>query len=165
MGRRERPMLHLWTCCWAYLVDPPSGEDHARHHRLAGGLLDDQAKSRLGGREHDLDAVAWAREVTNRGAGEILLTSMDADGTCGGYDLELTRAVSDASPVPVIASGGAGELDHLAHALDAGADAVLCASIFHYDRHTVADAKAHLAAAAMPVRASTAVLASPQKIS
>jgi imidazole glycerol-phosphate synthase subunit HisF len=98
------------------------------------------------------DAVAWAREGVERGAGEILLTSMDRDGTSDGYDLALTAAVSDAVDVPVIASGGAGELDHLAQALRAGADAVLCASIFHYKRHTVAQAKAHLAAAGIPVR-------------
>jgi cyclase len=98
------------------------------------------------------DVVAWAIEAVERGAGEILLTSMDRDGTSEGYDLELTRAVSEAVTVPVIASGGAGELDHLAAALRAGADAVLCASIFHYGRHTVAEAKAHLAAAGIPVR-------------
>jgi len=98
------------------------------------------------------DVVGWAREAVARGAGEILLTSMDRDGTSDGYDLPLTRAVSDAVSVPVIASGGAGELDHLTQALNAGADAVLCASIFHYGRFTVADAKAHLAAAGVPVR-------------
>jgi len=98
------------------------------------------------------DVVAWAKEAVERGAGEILLTSMDRDGTSDGYDLPLTRAVSDAVGVPVIASGGAGELDHLVQALQAGADAVLCASIFHYGRHTVAEAKAHLAAAGIPVR-------------
>lgn len=99
------------------------------------------------------DAVAWAREGAERGAGEILLTSMDRDGTSDGYDLPLTSAVSCAVDVPVIASGGAGELEHLVEALRAGADAVLCASIFHYNRHTVAGAKAHLAAAGIPVRA------------
>jgi cyclase len=98
------------------------------------------------------DAVAWAREGTQRGAGEILLTSMDRDGTNAGYDLVLTRAVTDATGVPVIASGGAGELDHLVEALRAGADAVLCASIFHYGRYTVGDVKEHLAAAGVPVR-------------
>ncbi|MFL5858623.1 MAG: imidazole glycerol phosphate synthase subunit HisF, partial [Solirubrobacteraceae bacterium] len=98
------------------------------------------------------DAVAWAREGTQRGAGEILLTSMDRDGTNAGYDLALTRAVADATGVPVIASGGAGELDHLVDALHAGADAVLCASIFHYGRYTVGDVKEHLAAAGVPVR-------------
>jgi len=100
------------------------------------------------------DVVAWAREAVQRGAGEILLTSMDRDGTSDGYDLELTRAVSDAVGVPVIASGGAGELEHLVQALQAGADAVLCASIFHYGRYTVAEAKAHLAAAGIAVRQS-----------
>jgi cyclase len=99
------------------------------------------------------DAVVWAREGTERGAGEILLTSMDRDGTNDGYDLALTSAVADAVPVPVIASGGAGTLDHLAEALRAGADAALCASIFHYGQHTVAEAKAHLAAAGIAVRA------------
>jgi imidazole glycerol-phosphate synthase subunit HisF len=98
------------------------------------------------------DAVEWAREGVERGAGEILLTSMDRDGTSDGYDLALTEAVSSAVPVPVIASGGAGELEHLAAALRAGADAVLCASIFHYGRFTIAEAKAHLGAAGIPVR-------------
>ncbi|HXD53312.1 MAG TPA: imidazole glycerol phosphate synthase subunit HisF [Solirubrobacteraceae bacterium] len=98
------------------------------------------------------DAVEWAREGVERGAGEILLTSMDRDGTNDGYDLPLTTAVSETVGVPVIASGGAGELEHLAQALRAGADAVLCASIFHYGQHTIAEAKAHLAAAGIPVR-------------
>ena len=98
------------------------------------------------------DAVKWAREATGRGAGEILLTSMDRDGTSDGYDLALTAAVAGAVGVPVIASGGAGELEHLADALRAGADAALCASIFHYGRHTVAEAKEHLAAAGIAVR-------------
>ncbi|HEX4806760.1 MAG TPA: imidazole glycerol phosphate synthase subunit HisF [Conexibacter sp.] len=98
------------------------------------------------------DVVAWAREGVARGAGEILLTSMDRDGTNAGYDLELTRAVAEAVDVPVIASGGAGALDDLVDALNAGADAVLCASILHYGHHTVAEIKAHLAAAGVPVR-------------
>jgi imidazole glycerol-phosphate synthase subunit HisF len=98
------------------------------------------------------DVVAWAREGVARGAGEILLTSMDRDGTNAGYDLELTRAVAEAVDVPVIASGGAGELDDLVDALKAGADAVLCASIFHYGHHTVAEVKDHLARAGVPVR-------------
>ena len=99
-----------------------------------------------------LDAVQWARDAVERGAGEILLTSMDRDGTNDGYDLPLTRAVADAVAVPVIASGGAGELDHLVAALQGGADAALCASIFHYGQHTVGEAKAHLSAAGVPVR-------------
>ncbi len=98
------------------------------------------------------DAVQWAREAVERGAGEILLTSMDRDGTSEGYDLELTATVSMAVGVPVIASGGAGELEHLVQALRAGADAVLCASIFHYGRFTVAQAKECLADAGLPVR-------------
>jgi cyclase len=98
------------------------------------------------------DTLAWAREGTDRGAGEILLTSMDRDGTNAGYDLDLTGAVAEATGVPVIASGGAGELDHLVDALRAGADAVLCASIFHYGRYTVGDVKRHLIRAGAPVR-------------
>ncbi|HEV7363912.1 MAG TPA: imidazole glycerol phosphate synthase subunit HisF [Solirubrobacteraceae bacterium] len=98
------------------------------------------------------DAVEWAREGTARGAGEILLTSMDRDGTEDGYDLELTSAVAEAVGVPVIASGGAGELHHLVEALHAGADAVLCASIFHYGRFRVREAKEALAAAGVAVR-------------
>jgi cyclase len=98
------------------------------------------------------DAVQWAAEAVDRGAGEILLTSMDRDGTNAGYDLELTRVVAEAVSVPVIASGGAGELEHLPQAVRAGADAVLCASIFHYGKHTVAEAKEHLARAGVAVR-------------
>jgi cyclase len=98
------------------------------------------------------DVVTWAREGVQRGAGEILLTSMDRDGTNAGYDLALTAAVAGGVTVPVIASGGAGELPHLAEALQAGADAVLCATIFHYGRHTVAEAKAWLARAGVSVR-------------
>ncbi len=98
------------------------------------------------------EAVAWAREASERGAGEVLLTSMDRDGTEDGYDLALTRAVAEAVAVPVIASGGAGELSHLADALRAGADAVLCASIFHYGRFTVRQAKEAIAAAGISVR-------------
>ena len=107
-----------------------------------------------GGRKNTgLDAVAWAREMVARGAGEILLTSMDRDGTRAGFDLELTRAVSDAVTVPVIASGGVGTLDHLADGVQqGGADAVLAASIFHYGDHTVAEAKAVMAARGIPVR-------------
>jgi cyclase len=98
------------------------------------------------------DAVAWAREGSQRGAGEILLTSMDRDGTNAGYDLALTAAVAQAVSVPVIASGGAGELSHLSDAVGAGADAVLCASIFHYGDHTVAEVKEHLARTGVAVR-------------
>jgi len=107
-----------------------------------------------GGRKNTgLDAVAWAREMVARGAGEILLTSMDRDGTRSGFDLELTRAVADAVSVPVIASGGVGTLDHLADGVQqGGADAVLAASIFHYGEHTVGEAKALMAARGIPVR-------------
>jgi cyclase len=108
-----------------------------------------------GGRKRveDRDAVSWAREAVALGAGEVLLTSMDRDGTNDGYDIELTRAVADAVAVPVIASGGAGELGHLSEAIAAGgADAVLCASIFHYGHYRVGEAKERLAADGIPVR-------------
>lgn len=99
------------------------------------------------------DAIAWCREVADRGAGEILLTSMDRDGSGAGYDLAFVRAVVDAVPVPVIASGGVGTLSHLADGLAVGgADAVLAASIFHYGHHTIAEAKAYLADRGLPVR-------------
>ena len=107
-----------------------------------------------GGRKNTgLDAVKWAVEMTQRGAGEILLTSMDRDGTKSGFDLELTRAVSDAVSVPVIASGGVGTLDDLVNGIKIGrADAVLAASIFHYGEFTVGQAKVRMAAAGIPVR-------------
>jgi cyclase len=100
-----------------------------------------------------MDAIAWARQVHGLGAGEILLTSMDRDGTAAGYDVPLNRAVSDAVEVPVIASGGAGNLDHLAQVLKEGrASAVLAASIFHFGTYTVKQAKEHLRSAGLPVR-------------
>jgi cyclase len=106
-----------------------------------------------GRRPTGLDAVAWARRMEEAGAGEILLTSMDRDGTQAGYDLELTRTVVDAVGVPVIASGGVGTLDHIADGLlVAGASAALVASIFHFGTYTIAEAKAHLASRGVPVR-------------
>jgi len=127
--------------CVVLAIDAQANEDGGWRVHVAGGRT---ATSR--------DAVRWAREGVERGAGEILLTSIDRDGTNEGYDLPLTRAVSSEVGVPVIASGGAGELEHLVMALQSGADAVLCASIFHYDQFTVAQAKAHLAAAGIAVR-------------
>jgi imidazole glycerol-phosphate synthase subunit HisF len=101
----------------------------------------------------ELNAVEWAREVARRGAGEILLTSMDADGTKAGYDIALTRAVNEAVNIPVIASGGAGSVDHMVTVLDEGrADAVLAASIFHFGEMTVGDVKTKLAERGIPVR-------------
>jgi cyclase len=107
-----------------------------------------------GGRKNvGLDAVAWATQMAEHGAGEILLTSMDRDGTKSGFDLALTRSVADAVGVPVIASGGVGNLDHLADGVQqGGADAVLAASIFHYGEYTVAQAKALMAQRGIPVR-------------
>ncbi len=100
-----------------------------------------------------LDAVAWARKMEQNGAGEILLTSMDRDGTGAGYNIPLTRAIVDAVRIPVIASGGAGTLDHLvAGVRDGGATAVLVASLFHFGRHSIAEAKHHMTAAGVPMR-------------
>jgi len=132
---------HFGTQCVVLAVDAKaSGAGHWQVHVR-------------GGREAvERDVLAWVREGVERGAGEILLTSMDRDGTTDGYDLALTRAVSEAVGVPVIASGGAGTLDHLVEALEAGADAALCASIFHYGSYTIAEAKRHLAAAGVAVR-------------
>jgi len=100
-----------------------------------------------------IDAVQWSRRMVDYGSGEILLTSMDRDGTKQGFNLPLTRAIADAVPVPVIASGGVGTLDHLVEGITEGhASAVLAASIFHFDTYTIAEAKAHMAAAGIPVR-------------
>src|SRR5690606_35607732 len=106
-----------------------------------------------GRRGTGLDVVEWAQRAEALGAGEILLTSMDRDGTREGFDLVMTRAVADATNVPIIASGGVGTLDHLVEGIvEGGADAVLAASIFHFGEHSVAEAKAHLAAAGVEVR-------------
>jgi cyclase len=119
--------------------------------RVAGG--DYQVFLNGGRTPTERKAVEWAVEAVERGAGEILLTSMDRDGTEDGYELELTRSVADAVDVPVIASGGAGTLDHLVEAIETGgADAVLAASIFHYGTYSIDEAKARLAGAGIPVR-------------
>ena len=121
----------------------------ATRERLGWDVYVNGGRTLVEGRE----AVAWAREATERGAGEVLLTSMDRDGTTDGYDLELTRAVADAVAVPVIASGGAGELEHLVEGVtEGGADAVLAASIFHYGTYTVAEAKRAMREAGIAVR-------------
>jgi cyclase len=106
-----------------------------------------------GGREATgLEAVAWAKRVEELGAGEIVLTSMDADGTKAGYDLPLTKAVAEAVRIPVVASGGAGEPAHLEAAFRAGADAALAASIFHYDEYSIPVTKRYLAERGIPIR-------------
>jgi len=107
-----------------------------------------------GGREPTgIDAIAFAKQVTELGAGEILLTSMDRDGTKQGFNIPLTRAISDAVPIPVIASGGVGTLDHMVEGVrDGHASAVLAASIFHFGTYTIAETKAHMAAAGLPIR-------------
>ena len=128
--------------CVVVAIDAKSNEDMTWNVYINGGRED------VG-----LDVVDWATEVADLGAGEILLTSMDGDGTRNGYDLELTRTVVEAVQVPVIASGGVGTLDHLVNgAIDGGADAVLAASIFHFGEHTVREAKEALLAAGVMVR-------------
>ena len=118
--------------------------------RKAGGW---EVFTHGGRRPTGLDVVDWARRMTAAGAGELLLTSMDRDGTGAGFDLELTRAVADAVTVPVIASGGVGRLEHLVEGIrDGHATAVLAASIFHFGTHSIAEAKAHMAAAGIPMR-------------
>ena len=142
--------------CVVLAIDARREEDLERHRSGAGtarplahyGVYVNGGRTAVG-----RDAVEWAREGVERGAGEILLTSMDRDGTEDGYELDLTRAVSDAVDVPVIASGGAGTLDDLVQAVQrGGADAVLCASIFHYGHHTVREAKERMREAGIPVR-------------
>jgi len=133
---------HFGAQCVVIAID-------ARREETGWGVYVHGGRKRVDGR----DAVSWAREAAERGAGEVLLTSMDRDGTNDGYDIELTRAVADAVTVPVIASGGAGELGHLSEAIaKGGADAVLCASIFHYGSYRVREAKERLAADGIPVR-------------
>ena len=128
--------------CVVIAIDAKKNEDGSYGVFLNGGRV-----------ETGRDAIEWAKEATALGAGEILLTSMDRDGTNIGYELELTRAVARATDVPVIASGGAGELSHLTEAIEEGeADAVLCASIFHYGHYTVEQAKEHMAMHGIPVR-------------
>jgi cyclase len=133
---------HFGAQCVVIAID-------AKRESDGWGVYVNGGRKRVEGR----GAVAWAREAVERGAGEVLLTSMDRDGTNDGYDIELTRAVAEAVPVPVIASGGAGNLAHLSEAISAGkADAVLCASIFHYGAYRVREAKEQLAADGIPVR-------------
>ncbi len=133
---------HFGAQCVVIAID-------AKREGDSWGVYVNGGRKRVEGR----DAVSWAREAVERGAGEVLLTSMDRDGTNDGYDIELTRAVADAVSVPVIASGGAGTLEHLSEAItDGNADAVLCASIFHYGTFTVHEAKEQMAAAGIPVR-------------
>jgi cyclase len=129
--------------CVVFAVDARAREDHEGWEVFVNG----------GRMPTGLDAVEWIRRGVELGAGEILLTSMDRDGTEDGYELALTRAASEAVDVPVIASGGAGNLDHLVDAVEqGGADAVLCASIFHYGQHTVREAKERMRDAGIPVR-------------
>jgi imidazole glycerol-phosphate synthase subunit HisF len=137
---------HFGSQCVVVAVD-------ARRAEAGGGVPSGFEVFTHGGRSGTgLDAVEWARRVESLGAGEILLTSMDRDGTRDGYDLELVAAVSGAVRIPVIASGGAGALEHLDQALAAGAHAVLAASIFHFGEYTLAEARRYLAARGHPVR-------------
>jgi len=131
--------------CIVVAIDAKKMEDGRYIVKSHGG--------REGGRATELEPVSWAEEAARRGAGEILLTAMDADGTKAGYDIDLTRRVADAVPVPVIASGGAGTLEHLRAALQEGhADAALAASIFHFREYTIREAKQFLAEHGVPIR-------------
>jgi cyclase len=123
--------------------------DVKRSDRMPSGFV---VTTHGGRRESDLDALEWCREAVERGAGELLVNSMDADGTLAGFDLELTRRVRDLASVPVIASGGAGKLEHFAPAIEAGADAVLAASVFHDGTFTVGEVKQAIAASGFEVR-------------
>ncbi len=142
--------------CVVLAIDSKWREDVAQSPELATDGARNTMSAEVfvaGGRTPTgVETIGWAAEGVERGAGEILLTSMDRDGTNAGYDLQLTRAVADAVSVPVIASGGAGTLEHLAEALEAGADAALAASIFHYGTYSLAETKAFLADAGIAVR-------------
>jgi cyclase len=128
----------------------------AKRVSMAGEPLRWELSTHGGRNPTGLEAIAYAQEVVRLGAGEILLTSMDRDGTKRGFDLELTRAIADAVSVPVIASGGVGTLDHLVDGVKLGhASAVLAASIFHYGEFSIAEAKRHMAAAGIPMRLDT----------
>ena len=132
--------------CIVVAIDAKRVEDPA----IASGF---EVFTHGGRKPTGIDAVEWAKRMTAAGAGEILLTSMDRDGTKAGYDLKLTRAVADAVTVPIIASGGVGTLDHLVEGVrDGHATGVLAASIFHFGTHSIAEAKAHMAAAGIPIR-------------
>ena len=152
-----RAAARFGSQCIVVAVDAKQVEDGY------GGILRWEVFTHGGRRPTGIDAVAWCERMARLGAGEILLTSMDRDGTRDGFDLALTRAVCDAVPVPVIASGGVGTLDHLADGVvEGGADAVLAASIFHFGEHTIAEAKRHMARRGIEVRVSVgATHASP----
>jgi len=141
----EEAASHFGSQCVVVAID-------AKRAETAGLESGYEVFTHGGRRATGIDAVDWARRVEELGAGEILLTSMDRDGTRDGYDLELTRAVSGAVRIPVIASGGAGALEHLDAALAAGAHAVLAASIFHFGEYTLAEARRYLAGRGHPVR-------------
>lgn len=141
----DRASTRFGRQCIVVAIDAKRMEDGSYIVKSHGG--------REGGRATALEPVAWAQEAEARGAGEILLTAMDADGTKSGYNIELTRRVADAVTIPVIASGGAGTLEHLREALvEGGADAALAASIFHFQEHTIREAKAYLEKHGVPVR-------------
>jgi len=155
----DRPSLvaeiadEFGTQCAVVAIDARRDPDHESTGRGRGTTSGFEVYTHGGRTPTGIDAVWWATEVERLGAGEILLTSMDRDGTKEGFDLPLTRAVSDAVGVPVIASGGVGTLEHLVEGVvEGGADAVLAASIFHFGEHTVAEAKDHLARAGVTVR-------------
>jgi cyclase len=139
--------------CIVVAIDARKRDLKTQQHQSAGKISKWEVFSHGGSRSTGLDAVAWANEMESRGAGEILLTSMDADGHQDGFELELTAAISGTLNIPVIASGGGGTLEHFRDALTIGkADAVLAASVFHYGKYTVSQVKEYLSEKSIPVR-------------
>ena len=139
--------------CIVVAIDARKRDLKTQQHQSAGKISKWEVFSHGGSRSTGLDAVAWANEMESRGAGEILLTSMDADGHQDGFELELTAAISGTLNIPVIASGGGGTLEHFRNALTIGkADAVLAASVFHYGKYTVSQVKEYLSEKSIPVR-------------
>ena len=139
--------------CIVVAIDARKRDLKTQQHQSAGKISKWEVFSHGGSRSTGLDAVAWANEMESRGAGEILLTSMDADGHQDGFELELTAAISGTLNIPVIASGGGGTLEHFRDALTIGkADAVLAASVFHYGKYTVSQVKEYLSENSIPVR-------------
>ena len=139
--------------CIVVAIDARKRNLKSQHHHITEKISKWEVYSHGGSRSTGLDAVAWAKEMESRGAGEILLTSMDADGHQDGFELELTATISGSLNIPVIASGGGGTFEHFRDALTVGkADAVLAASVFHYEKYTVSEVKEYLSENSIPVR-------------
>ena len=139
--------------CIVVAIDARKRNMESQQHQITDNLSKWEVFSHGGSRSTGLDALAWAKEMESRGAGELLLTSMDADGHQDGFELELTATISGSLNIPVIASGGGGTFEHFRDALTVGkADAVLAASVFHYEKYTVSEVKEYLSENSIPVR-------------